>query len=151
MLPYNLICDDVITFELLLTTIPANLAEQCSFYLRNAFNLQYLIDKLTIIACQVLLQQMFSMKCWFVHQFDKNGLTKICLISECYFYMQLEPTSKLAAYDTTDTNFSFRDLFLAPYCLPFDGLGIRHVWRHSSHMEHYTQNKYDLKQTPGTM
>ena len=82
--------------------------------MRYALNRQNPFEKLTIIACQILVQQMLLAKCWFVHQFDKNSLTKICLISQCYFYNQLEPTSQLAAYDTTDTNFSFRDLFLTP-------------------------------------
>ena len=94
---------------------------------------------------------MFFMKCWFVHPLDKNGLTKICFIRECYRYNQLEPTPQLATYDTIDTNFSFLDLFYMTYCLPGGNLCIRHVWRHISHIECYSETKYSVKQSTGTM
>ena len=60
-------------------------------FLKKRVNCLNLINKLAINACKVLVQQMFLVKCWFVELLHKNGLTKICLISQCC--MQLEPIS----------------------------------------------------------
>ena len=93
MHPHSRMSDDVITFVFLPIIISSNLTEKRSVYLRNAFDLRLNIDKLTIIASQILVHQMFLVKCWLAHPSDKNGLSKNCFIPQYYWYTQLVPTS----------------------------------------------------------
>ena len=92
MHPHSRMCDDVTTFDFLLIIISSNLTEKRSVYLRNAFDPRLDIDKLTIIASQILVHQMFFVKCWLAHPSDKNGLNKNCFIPQYYWYKQLVPT-----------------------------------------------------------
>ena len=68
---YSLLCNDVITFRFFLKVIPLHQIEKRSVYLINAFDHRLNIDKLTINACQILVHQMFFVKCWPVHPSDK--------------------------------------------------------------------------------
>ena len=84
MHPHSRMSDDVITFVLLLIIISSNLTEKRCVYLRNAFDLRLNIDKLTIITSQILVHEMFFVKCWHAHPPDKNGLNKNCFIPQYY-------------------------------------------------------------------
>ena len=69
-----------------LIIIQSHLVEQRIAYYRNTFYNRYVIDKLTINACQVLLLQTFFLKCWFLHSLGKIDLNELCFSEQFYCY-----------------------------------------------------------------
>ena len=135
MHPHSRMCDDVITFDFPLIIISSNLTEKRSVYLRNAFYARWNIDKLTIIASQILVHQMFFLWnaglriCQTKMVSTKTVLShNITGIRNWYLHRSVQYTIQWLLISVAFY------LFLTPYWLPYDKLDFRHVWRHINHM-----------------